>query len=666
MKDYFDRSPASAISFPPSSVGAAEQGACRAFAGQAGAPPEKSSLFPCLAAVFIFSLQFLTIPLLGDVDQVGKGLAATFFILTVLLLLLRRSASLSISPVMFLLLAVWGGLFVSGWQAVLPYEAIISVAYLGVLILFCATVTHFAGKHSALIDWVINGLLLSGVVASALGLYEYVRYALFGQARTMVIPYLLPPDANPRVDGMFGQPNLFALFLTLVLLGFFYHYLHRPFPSLRRTGGLRFVPVFLVAMTLFLTGSRGGMLSFFLIFLLLGALVAKGRYLTENRGAKREFLFLCATVALAFLVGYLISIGYFRPTGVSLASTASARLQDVTGSNTDKRFLFWFTALAIFLDHPWLGIGLDNFKLVSVSYRNAGTELLGYADFDSFGYSKWAHNELLQLLSEGGVVTILSVLLLLGLFCLTFWRRVWRSTSEREPFFLYSHLFILPFILQSMLEWPLRHASLLVLFFAFVGLLLAQYRTKQVQLTAVARKSLGLLLIACLVIAGTLLWQEVKLGAFYRNHGDGPGTPEKLAALEQVCRSPFTELRVLGEAIPRFTELAMQSEVDGFARGLLPFAERLTALQSHESHWLNLALLYFRVGENEKAVATVQKSIDLLPNYGIAWSFQHYLNMHAAARATGRPLEEFYPNPPGGHYEVPEMFRVGNRAAQRQ
>ena len=75
----------------------------------------------------------------------------------------------------------------------------------------------------------IDGLLVFGLAAALLGLYEYAHYHVVGAQNTALIPFLLPPDREARVAGPYGQPNLFALFLTVVLLAYFYRYLHGRF-----------------------------------------------------------------------------------------------------------------------------------------------------------------------------------------------------------------------------------------------------------------------------------------------------------------------------------------------------------------------------------------------------------------------------------------------------
>jgi len=612
--------------------------------------------------LFLLLLQFTIVPGLGSMDQVGKGLVATCCVPLLVTCACWRSPRWRYSPLAGVGLLLLGVFLLGSSASDHPFNTLFAVGYLATLLLLTLLVTHLAATEVDFPAILIGGLALTGTIAAGLGFYEYITYAIGLRSRTMLIPYLLPPDTSSRVGGMFGQPNLFALFLTLSLLGCSYWYLRQTdLPGPCWVFRLRFIPVTLVSTVLLLTGSRAGLLSLLLVTSLLCWLVLRGRYLAGETRRRREALRLLAAVVIGLALGYLITRGYFRPTGISMASSVADKFQEVSGYNFDSRFLFWATAIAIFLANPWLGIGLDNFKYACVSFRLEGQKLLGFGDPQSFAYSNWAHNELLQLLCEGGVIGILPILFLLYLYLRVLYKRVLTEPATREDLFLFSHLFPLPFLVQSMLGWPLRHSSLLVLFFAFIGLLLAQYPLRQLPVGRVTRL-LATSLLAVALLGTIPLWQqELALGRFFRDHRDGPGTLQKLAALQEVSSHPFTELRALARAVPHFRKKAMEADDEGFARGLLPFAERLVALREHEGSWLDVALLAYRLGERERADFAVQRAIDLKPNYGTAWSFQHYLHMLDAAKKTGRPIEEFFPNPPGERYQIPEMFHVGNR-----
>jgi hypothetical protein len=85
------------------------------------------------------------------------------------------------------------------------------------------------------------------------------------------------------------------------------------------------------------------------------------------------------------------------------------------------RMLLWNTALAITRDHPWLGIGPDNFRHVYGRY-------LGLATWDSRIHT---NNTYLEVLVGTGVVGLAAVSWLMVAMAATVWGQ-WRTTSAGD------------------------------------------------------------------------------------------------------------------------------------------------------------------------------------------------------------------------------------------
>ena len=371
------------------------------------------TVFFCLCLALT---QFCVVPAFASPARGAQLVFLGGWVLVGLLLCCRRTVYLT--PVQ-----AGGGLFflvlvLSAAAAVSPVEglrfALAFLPFLGLSLLTSAV----GARDPRLLLRLARALVVSGVVAALLGLYEYARFLLLGPTRRMVIPYLLPPDDSPRVGGMYGQPNLFALFLVLVLIGFFLVYLHDRRPSLNRSSWLRFLPFSLVSTVFFLTGSRSGQLALGVVLPLLFWLVTSRRYLCDRPDQRREFFLLLGCLVLGLGMGKALPglIAFFShalspadPRGRRrwLSMVPCARAGDGSG-----RILLWATSLLLFLHHPWLGIGPDNFKLLLANFQVRAHDLLGFVTFEDFGYGYWSHNEILQLMAElgvGGLVVALAL-----------------------------------------------------------------------------------------------------------------------------------------------------------------------------------------------------------------------------------------------------------------
>jgi hypothetical protein len=70
------------------------------------------------------------------------------------------------------------------------------------------------------------------------------------------------------------------------------------------------------------------------------------------------------------------------------------------------RWQLWKSAWAIFLDHPWTGVGLHNFVLAYHQYLPASAELVDPRT------TPWPHNLILEIAAECGLIGVLAVLFL--------------------------------------------------------------------------------------------------------------------------------------------------------------------------------------------------------------------------------------------------------------
>ncbi len=600
-----------------------------------------------LAAVILL-LQFLTVPGLADIDRAGKLFVFAFAVLFVARQFIAKNAELEFSWVSAVFILLGSVFLVSAVQAFDPGWAFIQTFVFAVFVIYLILLTDFSFKNPQFLDRLNSALQFFGLLAAILGLYEYFHFALTGPSGTMLIPFLLPPNVSMRVGGIFGQPNLFALFLSLVLLAYCYRYVHSDYKlASRPLSSLRFLPFFVVAVVFFLTGSRAGFLSLALVWFFLLWLVVSRRYLTDNAKGRKE---------LYLLVGCLI-FALFVSMGLNgwLSSEAIRSLSKV-GMSADARFVFWTSAVLIFLDNPWLGVGLDNYGFIQNAYGPSSHQLLGFVPYEAMVNTDSAHNELLQILCEGGLLAFCLLLVLLFLLLWKIKTNFIARNSQFSPVFLYSHLFLLPFILQSMLSWPLRSPSLLVLFFTFLGGLLSQYPLKTIRFSPGSRKIMVFSIFLGIGLTTILFYQEIRIGNLKRSFSGNSQIETTLKDFDVLVSHPYSSYRVLSNALPAYSREALGRKDVSLAEKILPYYEQLSMLEGARWQWYNLARLYLKVGREDAAHVAIQRTIDLMPADQLPWAFQHYLNILQASRDTGRPLESFYPRGRGIDFNLMEIM----------
>lgn len=592
-------------------------------------------------AGIVLAVQLVHPAFIAESGKVGTLYIVAFTALTLGFWLFARRRPIILSRAHGWSLLLWVLLLVSSFQAVNQGWSILWVAIAGVYLLVFFLLTNIAWSRQEFTEQLVDALLLIGLLAALLGLYEYVLYFTCGPSQLPLLTYVLPPDANPRVAGPIGQSNLFAMFLTVVLLAYFYRFLHgKKVTCWRWVNRLRFLPILIVGTVFFLTYSRGGLVSLAVVIGILTWLVTSGRYLDGNREGRREFFLLLACLGLCFV---LSQVNLYEPSHSLGGASRLISAESGSNTNTSGRFVFWMSAILIFLDHPWLGVGLDNYRFLMNGYGPSSHKVLGFVEFEAMKPSFWAHNEYLQLMCEGGVLVFALILIFLIVFILKFWRNILRAGCGDRSLFLYSHLFVVPFLIQSSFEWPLRHPALLLLFAALAGILVSQYPLKEVMPSAKVRVGIVGALVFGLAMTGFLYRQELRIMDFRKTWLVRP-IETTLDDLTKLSAQPYTSYRILRNTMPRYVNAAVRDQRGILVNSIIPYSERLASLEGTPSQWYDLARLYLRADRLEDARIAVRKAFELKPTDPVVFDLMHHLNVLKNSRATGRPVEYFYPS----------------------
>ena len=599
-------------------------------------------------AIVILLLPFIVVPGLGDIDKAGKLFVFIFAVLLVGLLYITNNSGLKFSQISAVLVLLLGLFLASSAQAFSPFWAFIQTFIFASFVIYLIILTDYTFKNPDFINYFMSVLLLFGLLAAILGLYEYISFVSMGPSGSMLIPFLLPPNMSIRIAGIFGQPNLFALYLTTILLAYGYYYIHADFKIASKVISiLRFLPFFIIALVFFLTGSRAGLLSLSLVWGFIIWLAVSRRYLAENMKGRKELYFL----VLCLFFAKVVSLGLN-----GCLSPEAIRSFSEVGMSADARFVFWMSAVLMFLDNTILGVGLGNYEFLQSFYGPASHKLLGFVPYEAMVSTDWAHNELLQILCEGGFFAFFLLICLLFLFLWKIKINFIDRNSQTLPVFLYSHLLLLPFIIQSMFSWPLRSPPLLVLFFTFLATLLAQYPLKDLSFSLVSRKVVAIFFLLGAGVTAILFFQEIRIGDFKRSFSGNHQIENTLETFDALASHPYSSYRVLNKALPVYARRALSEKGSSLAQKILPYYEKLSLLEGARWQWYDLARLYLKVGREEAAGIAIQRAITLMPSDTLPWAFQHYLNMLKASRETGRSLESFFPRGKKIDFNVMELM----------
>ncbi len=233
---------------------------------------------------------------------------------------------------------------------------------------------HYAKLNSS--SWLSTQIMLAAI-ACMVSIWGVVQFVLFDYGRVL---------------GPLADPNVYACLLNILWFPLFSRFLTAKDSGVVLV--MMSITLFLMQLALILASSRAGLLIW---LLLCGTLVA-----WLWRDIDRKKLFIAGLVAIA---NYAVYSFFSDHLGVSSYGAALGVQQE---GQPFERLMMWQSTIHMWLDAPLLGHGLGSWSYLYPLYRlPEEVNLTGY----------YAHNDYLQLLQEGGLLTwVLCLGVLGGLF----------------------------------------------------------------------------------------------------------------------------------------------------------------------------------------------------------------------------------------------------------
>ncbi len=549
---------------------------------------------------------------------------ACFVVLIVSLAMLSmRNHMASINQVSLVLVFCVGVFFVVSMEKISVDSIVLQWLYL----FYCSIVLVFFVFSDTNLKEVFKQITFSfcfaGLIASILGFYEYFYFDLLGRSSGALIPYLLPPNVSLRVGGFYGQPNLFSVFLLCCLVSYCYAYSHQFSFETVLARWFGWIPFVVVATCFFMTGSMSGLLS---LLLFLCAFVcfffSKSHYFNLS---KTKYLRIILMFCFAYLIYWCLGTTSSGTVGISK-----------TGISADARFTWWASAFLMWKENPLIGVGLGNFKFYVDEYLLKAHDLLGFVEYESMGYTNWAHNEFFQLLSEVGVLGIFA--LIIFIFFLAQMIRKNLSTLPLE--FYYSLFFMIPFCVVGMFSWPFRHAGLLVLFLFFLSLIIAWLPCKIIFLQRpLFSRLVEVFFVLSIVSSGLVLYWDHSLISFYKT--EKKANQINLFAFESMVAHKFNSYPLSFHLTPYYVQTILTHKNREQGEQLLPYLERLAVTQGAHWQWYNLGIIHRFLGNLTEADYALNEAINRIPSSDRYWHTLHLINLEAGLLLQGKTLESY-------------------------
>jgi O-antigen ligase len=253
-----------------------------------------------------------------------------------------------------------------------------------------------------------------------------------------------------RLVGSFGHPGILAQFLNITLISLLIRWLGA---KNEKITGL-YLCVFLIGMLVLLsTYSRTAMVveAFLIIVVVLFSSKSIGLNISISRRSSLYFFLFSAVLLL---------IAFFGDQVVS-------RFEDAPSESSNVRLVLADISLAMIVDNPFVGVGLNNFSFVMSEYDTTG---LSYTRRDP------VHNIYLLVASEVGVLGLIVFLLKIGVFLKVGIKLLKSDVSILSKQILFSAVCgLLAIMLSGMVGWSWRLDSIHSLYWIILSIIGAVY-----------------------------------------------------------------------------------------------------------------------------------------------------------------------------------------------
>ena len=280
--------------------------------------------------------------------------------------------------------------------------------------------------------------------------------------------------ARQAVAGLFGNVNYFAEYLIAILPLAVSLFL---VTSVKLKKILLLVGILAMGGSLMLTFTRGSYLGFgvSLIFMFLLFIICRGKaFIKENK--KIFILILTAIILISFL--FIIPNPLDKPgTYISKikARTSIASIGKVFSFG--RRMAIWKFTIMMIKDHPLRGSGIGTFKYNSLRYQ---AEFFSQGDNRSlypYGIANNTHNEYLQLWAELGIVGLgIFLWIVIGYFYYGF--KFLKKTKDNYKQGIIIGLMgaVMAVLVDGVFGFPLHLPATIFIFWLFLGLTLTVFQ----------------------------------------------------------------------------------------------------------------------------------------------------------------------------------------------
>ena len=321
-------------------------------------------------------------------------------------------------------------------------EAIIDSSRLFILFLLFFNVYISTKKDPQLIDLAFKLICFSLLIEVAAVLKIFVEYYNLTIVERIGRFFLY--------KGIAGNINIAGLSMVLKSTILLYY--------LQNTSSIakRLVLGFFMILTMFaisLTGSRGALLSMYVVILIFMFINLKTYLKTKNVRS----LYKPLNYIVPFTVTFIITELIFDTLKMSYRTT------QIIERGSNSRLAYWSDTIQGILDYPLFGVGIGNWKVFSVAY--------GKRYIDGYILPHHAHNDFLQIAAEIGIIGGIIFITIPLYIIYSIYKNYIKNNSKNINYqMIFILLAVIVYCADSSLNFPISRPIQSATFFTLIGI----------------------------------------------------------------------------------------------------------------------------------------------------------------------------------------------------
>ncbi len=257
----------------------------------------------------------------------------------------------------------------------------------------------------------------------------------------------------------------------------------------------------LIGVSIFVSYSRGGIISMCLSVVILAFML----FVRGRKGRKESGILFAVIIVIV-----LFSVGWF---GWEVIFERFSKIRNADGYIDLNRFIVWEDTLSIIKDYPVFGTGFGSFVHIYPGYRTAKEQLI----------FEHAHNDYLELATDGGIVAVALVFWFVGALLIKTYKTTKRRRERYSIYLFYGILAgLIALAIHSISDFNLHNGANGIYVSFLLGLLVSSSHTRIKALSSdtylkkinPGHVKLSVILASCLIVIAPIFYLSCVAGSY--------------------------------------------------------------------------------------------------------------------------------------------------------